>query len=97
MRQILVNHISPRITRKRRGQIVPFDEAIAPLDRRNADLFGLDSALEGFEKLDARECKVIEPRYFERLSIGEIAEELNLSTKTVRRDSCSPRLGCTSR
>ena len=50
------------------------------------DLLALDSALERLEVIDSRKSKAIELRYFGGLAIDEIAEVLNLSTKTVRRD-----------
>lgn len=55
-------------------------------DGQNADLLALDVALTALEQVDARKCKAVELRYFGGLSIDEIAEALDLSTKTTRRD-----------
>jgi RNA polymerase sigma factor (TIGR02999 family) len=86
MRQILVDHARRRRTRKRDARNVPFDDTIDLPEERKADLLALDAALGALEQVDARKCKAIEMRYFGGLSIDEIAEVLNLSTKTVRRD-----------
>jgi RNA polymerase sigma factor (TIGR02999 family) len=86
MRQILVDHARRRRTLKRGEQLVPLDDTIALPDGRNVDLLALDSALERLEVIDSRKSKAIELRYFGGLAIDEIAEVLNLSTKTVRRD-----------
>jgi RNA polymerase sigma factor (TIGR02999 family) len=86
MRQILVDHGRRRRTRKRDAQIVPLNETIALPDGGNADLLALDAALESLQRIDARKCRVVELRYFGGLSIDEIAQVMNVSTKTVRRD-----------
>lgn len=86
MRQILVDHARRRQRLKRAGSKVSLDQAIGLPDGRNADLLALDLALNALEQVDARKCKAVELRYFAGLSIDEIAEALDLSTKTVRRD-----------
>jgi RNA polymerase sigma-70 factor, ECF subfamily len=46
----------------------------------------LDNALTALEKLDPRKCRAIELRYFGGLSMDEIAQALEVSPVTVRRD-----------
>jgi len=46
----------------------------------------LDDALQALEQLDPRQARVIELRYFAGLSLEEMAEALNVSVGTVRRD-----------
>ena len=46
----------------------------------------LDSGLSALEKLDPRKCKAVELRYFAGLSMDEIAQALEISPVTVRRD-----------
>jgi RNA polymerase sigma factor (sigma-70 family) len=53
---------------------------------RGADLIALDAALSALELIDPRKCRVIELHYFGGLSMEEIAQALNISTVTVRRD-----------
>ena len=86
MRQILIDHARRRQSRKRGAQKISLEEAMGLADGQSADLLLLDAALKELEQVDARKCKTIELKYFGGLSIGEIAEALNLSIKTVRRD-----------
>ena len=46
----------------------------------------LDNALSALEKLDPRKCKAIELRYFGGFSMDEVAQALEVSAATVRRD-----------
>jgi RNA polymerase sigma factor (TIGR02999 family) len=46
----------------------------------------LDAALEDLAKLDERQARVVELRFFGGLSIEETAEVLAVSTATVKRD-----------
>lgn len=84
MRQIVVDHARAK-TQKRGRRKVSLDEAIDLPDGRNADLCSFEAGLKALERVDTRKCQVIE-RYFGGLSIDEIAEALNLSSETVRRD-----------
>lgn len=86
MRQILVDHARKRQTGKRAGQKVALDEAISLPSGGVADLLSLDSALKALEEVDARKCKAVELHYFGGLTVNEIAEILDVSAKTVRRD-----------
>lgn len=53
---------------------------------RSRDLLALDDGLTALEKLDPRKCKAVELRYFGGLSMEEIAQALDVSPVTVRRD-----------
>jgi RNA polymerase sigma factor (TIGR02999 family) len=86
MRQILVDHARRRQAGKRAGLKVPLDEAVSFQHQRSRDLLALDSGLNALEKLDARKCKAVELRYFGGLSMEEIAQALDVSPVTVRRD-----------
>jgi RNA polymerase sigma factor (TIGR02999 family) len=86
MRQILVDHARQRWAGKRAALTVPLNEAITLQKQRDPDLLALDLGLKALEKFDGRKCKVIELRYFGGLSMQEIAEALNISPITVRRD-----------
>ena len=86
MRQILVDHARRKQAGKRGGLRVSLDEAVSFQQERSRDLVALDTALNALEKLDPRKCKAVELRYFGGLSMDEIAETLNVSTITVRRD-----------
>ena len=86
MRRILVDHARRRQTGKRGAHKVPLEEAISVPGGCRADLLALDGCLKALEAFDTRKCKVIELRYFGGLSVKEIAEVLDYSTKTVSRD-----------
>ncbi len=86
MRQILVDHARRRQAGKRAGLKVPLEEAVSFQQERSRDLVALDNGLNALEKLDPRKCKAVELRYFGGLSMGEIAQALEVSPVTVRRD-----------
>ncbi len=86
MRQILVDHARRRQAGKRAGLKVPLEEAVSFQHERSRDLVALDSGLNALEKLDPRKCKAVELRYFGGLSMDEIAQALDVSPVTVRRD-----------
>jgi RNA polymerase sigma-70 factor (ECF subfamily) len=86
MRQILVDHARRKHAGKRAGRNVTLEETISFQHKRSRDLVALDSGLEALEKIDPRKCKAIELRYFGGLSMDEIAQALDVSPVTVRRD-----------
>jgi RNA polymerase sigma factor (TIGR02999 family) len=86
MRQILVDHARRKRAGKRAGIKVPLEEAVSFQRERGRDLIALDGGLIALEKIDPRKCKAVELRYFGGLSMDEIAQTLDVSTITVRRD-----------
>jgi RNA polymerase sigma factor (sigma-70 family) len=62
------------------------DETIVPSPGRDAVLIALDDALKALEKIDPREAKVVELRFFGGLSEKETAEVLGITDRTVRHD-----------
>ena len=88
MRRILVDFARARDYAKRGGgaRKVSLDEAALLPAERGADLVALDEALKELERLDARQSRVVELRFFGGLSHEEVAEVLNVSVGTVRRD-----------
>ena len=61
------------------------DNMDAPLDAPN-DIIEVDTALEQLAKLDARQARVVELRYFAGLSVEDTAAVLDVSERTVKRD-----------
>jgi RNA polymerase sigma factor (TIGR02999 family) len=89
MRRILVDYARERHREKRGGSAenLALDEALQiSSDERSVDLIALDEALNRLAKLDKRQAKVVELRYFSGLSIDETAEILGVSNATVRLD-----------
>lgn len=86
MRQILVDHARRRQAGKRAVSKASLEEAVSFSPERSRDLVALDLSLNALEKLDPRKSKAVELRYFGGLSMDEIAQTLDVSTVTVRRD-----------
>lgn len=86
MRRIVVDHARRRGAQKRGGgNLVTLDEQLAPAGRP-LDLVRVDEALEELRRLDERQARVVELRYFGGLSIEETAEVIGISVATVKRD-----------
>jgi RNA polymerase sigma-70 factor (ECF subfamily) len=92
MRRILINYARSRAASKRAQPVqieTGGESGIAPAA---VDVLDLHRALEELAKLDARQEKIVELRFFAGLSIEETAEALGLSAITVNRDWATARL-----
>ncbi|MBL8287723.1 MAG: RNA polymerase subunit sigma-70 [Rubrivivax sp.] len=93
MRRILVNHELARRAAKRDAERVPVTlsglaEVGVALDR---DIVAVHESLLAFETIDARAAKVVELRFFGGLENEEVAEALEVSLATVKRDWAAAR------
>ncbi len=88
MRRILVDHARSRQREKRGGgrARVTLDEAVALSPQKDEDVLALDEALEKLAKLDARQAKVVELRFFGGMNVEEVAAALSVSKRTVEGD-----------
>ena len=88
MRRILVDYARSYRTRKRGGELLRVDFEATPLfgGKDFHQMVELDLALSRLEQLDARQCKVVELRYFAGLDEEGIARMLGVSSRTVKRD-----------
>jgi len=88
MRQILVNHAARHQAAKRGGGTkVTLKEAGAVAGQAQVmNVLALDQALNKLAKLDPRQCRIVEMRFFCGLPEQEIAEVLEVSPRTVKRD-----------
>jgi RNA polymerase sigma factor (TIGR02999 family) len=93
MRQILVDHARSHNAAKRGGGDckVALDETIFLPQKVNLDLVQLDDALKELAKLDERQSRIVELRFFAGLSIGDTSEVLGISRATVEREWASAR------
>ena len=99
IRRILVDHARAQQAEKRGsgGVKIELDAAIAATpgafaaETGGVDLLGLDTALEKLARLDERQSRIVELRFFAGLSIEETAEVMSLSTATVKREWNSSR------
>src|SRR5580765_5252599 len=88
MREILVDHARAERTAKRGGgaYTLALDQALNVPDRADVDLLRLDDALKELARLDERQSRIVELRYFTGLSIDETAEVMGTSPATVSRE-----------
>ena len=88
MRHILVDFARSRDRLKRGGdwEQVSLDDALTLTADRTAELLDLDEALTALSKLDERQSRVVELRFFGGLTEPEIAEVLQVSPRTVNAD-----------
>lgn len=88
LRSIMVDHARSRIAERARVNDVAVllaselnPEALSPMQA-----LGLDTALKLLEADDARAAKVVELHFFAGLTLAEIAEHLQLTSRTIDRD-----------
>ena len=93
MRRILVDHARHHAYQKRGGGTltIALDEAETPQKEREVDLVALDDALNSLAKLDERQSRMVELRFFGGLSIEETSAVLGVSAPTVKREWASAR------
>lgn len=91
IRQILVDYARKHRSLKRgAGYKLALDEAVR-VPQKDVDLVDLDDALRELTRLDARQGRIVELRFFGGLSIDETAEVLSISAATVERSWASAR------
>jgi RNA polymerase sigma factor (TIGR02999 family) len=88
MRQIVVDHARRQRADKRGGgvTVLSLDEASPGATTSGVDVLALDEALDALSAIDARQCRVVELRFFAGLNIDEAAEALGVSPATVERE-----------
>lgn len=87
MRRILVDFARDFQSQKRGAGVRPIslEEGLVAAEER-LDLAALDDALKALGAIDPRKCRVVELRFFAGLSTEEVAEVLQVSPETVKRD-----------
>ena len=88
MRNILVNHARRRACLKRGGGGLPEKIELddLPDTSRDEGLIRLDEALKRLRKLDERQADIVEYRFFAGLTNEEIAELMDISETTIKRE-----------
>ncbi|MEO6119308.1 MAG: sigma-70 family RNA polymerase sigma factor [Terriglobales bacterium] len=88
MRQILIDHGRRRQTARRHQTLIPLELAPDPASAGPPleDLLTVDEVLSELEQLEPRAANVLELRIFGGLKEEEIAEVLQVSLSTVKRD-----------
>ena len=88
MRRLLVDHARNRSREKRGGDLArvtlqPHDAVVNP---PGEEILSLDHALSALADRDARAGAVVELHHFGGLTHDEVAEVLEVSSSTVKRD-----------
>jgi RNA polymerase sigma factor (TIGR02999 family) len=93
MRQILVDYARRHGAAKRGGSVCKLSlEEATPTPRRAAvDIVALDDALRALTRIDPRQSRVVELRFFAGLSLEEISDALEIAPATVQRDWTAAR------
>ena len=88
MRRILIDHARGHSRQKRGGERkkVSLDEAFVFSEQHADELLSVDDSLNLLAKIDPRQARVVELRFFGGLSVEEAAEVLGVSPKTIKRD-----------
>jgi RNA polymerase sigma factor (TIGR02999 family) len=88
MRRILIDHALAKQADKRAAEMVTLSAAdLMPSEQTDAiDVLDIHHALRDFEVQDARAARIVELRYFGGLELEEIADVMELSLATVKRD-----------
>ena len=92
MRQILVDYARRHRAAKRGGSVCKVSLEDALVGRQtDVDIIALDDALQALARIDERQSRVVELRFFAGLSLGEISEALDVGPATVQRDWTAAR------
>jgi RNA polymerase sigma-70 factor (ECF subfamily) len=94
MRRILVDYARRHKRQKRGGSKETLQLSSLAFDvceDRVVGVEALDEALTNLARIDGRQARVVELRFFGGLSVEEIAGELGVSSKTVKRDWATAR------
>jgi RNA polymerase sigma-70 factor (ECF subfamily) len=94
MRRILVDHARRRNAGRRGGGkiAVTLDEDLVAAPEAGVDLLMLHEALTELSRLDPRQGRIVELRFFGGLTVEETAEILDISEPTVNRDWQTARI-----
>ena len=89
MRQIVVDFARRRLAERRGAGMRPLDldDHIIAVDSQAEQLVAIDTALDQLAERDPRLAEIAELKFFAGLSVVELAELLEVSTATVKRDT----------
>jgi RNA polymerase sigma factor (TIGR02999 family) len=88
MRNVLIDHARVYLAEKRGGGAiqVTLDDALLPSAKSLVDVLAIDEALNQLARFDARQAAILELHFFGGLTFDEIASNLSVSPRTVKRD-----------
>jgi RNA polymerase sigma factor (TIGR02999 family) len=90
MREIIVDHVRRRCAQKRgqgrRGDPLESGFEVASGELPVDDVLAIDAALRDLEREHPRKATVVVMRYFVGMSTAQVAEALEITTRTVERE-----------
>ncbi len=88
MRQILIDYFRKQTAEKRGGEAatISLEEGRIPVDQRGETLLALDEALTRLSDRDPRKAQIVMYQFFGGMTQKAIADVLDISTRTVRRE-----------
>ena len=88
MRQLLIQHARRKGSGKRGGdwRRITLDERVIGTPAREVDVLDLDEALQELARLDERQARVVELRFFGGLTMEEVASVIGVAKRTVESD-----------
>jgi len=88
MRRILVDHARKKHSQKRipKSEMASLDDVFVSTENLGSDIERLDDALSDLAKLDERQAKIVEYRFFGGLTEHETAKLMDISLSTVNRE-----------
>ncbi len=95
MREILIEYARMRSRKKRGGEFqtrIALDAAVSFENQKELDFLAVDEALSNLENLDKRQSQIVEMKFFGGMTVEEIAEVVDVSPATVKREWSSAKL-----
>lgn len=87
MRRLLVDHARRNSAARRDGGVaVTLDDGLVSANEATYDVLGVHEALNALARLDERQARIVELKFFVGLSLEEIAEVVEISVATVSRE-----------
>ena len=89
MREVLLDYARRHIAGKRGGkdaQKVEIDVELRGVSPKIENVIAIDEALERLARIDPRQSRLIELRFFAGLSVEEAAEVMGVSPMTIKRE-----------
>ena len=95
MREILIDYARMKNRQKRGGEFktqIALDDAVSFSNQKELDVVAVDDALKKLEELDEKQARIVEMKFFGGMTIEEIAEVLDISPATVKREWSTAKL-----
>ncbi|MCC5907295.1 MAG: sigma-70 family RNA polymerase sigma factor [Balneolaceae bacterium] len=94
MRQILVDYARKKVALRRGGKnrAITLDEEKLDLEEHAEEIIEMSDLIKKLSEIDSRRGQVVEMRFFGGMSIPEISEVLQVTTRTVDRDWAKAKL-----